>query len=155
MTKWDTATIATWRTKHPGERLDLYEANLSRANLSGANLIGADLYEANLSGADLSEANLRGANLSGANLIGADLGSNHVWQFGPIGSRRDYLVVLHGPDLDQVYTGCFRDTFAKFTVDVAKTHGDNLYGRGYQAVIACIQALKSLYPIAQTKEVRS
>jgi hypothetical protein len=81
--------IAEWRLAHPGEGLDLSEANLSLANLSGANLSlanlsGADLtrahlreaslIDANLSGADLSRAGLSLANLSGANLGGANLG---------------------------------------------------------------------------------
>jgi hypothetical protein len=92
-----------WRRAHPGEQLDLSEANLSEANLLEADLFGANLIEAdlsranladatlavadltgaelvranlswaNLSGTDLSGANLSGANLGGANLIRADL----------------------------------------------------------------------------------
>ncbi|NCR52267.1 MAG: pentapeptide repeat-containing protein [Microcystis aeruginosa L211-07] len=54
-------------------RINLREANLSRANLRGANLSGADLREANLRGANLRGANLSDADLSGAYLRGANL----------------------------------------------------------------------------------
>jgi uncharacterized protein YjbI with pentapeptide repeats len=41
-------TIQFWRDNHPGEQLDLAEANLSSLNLPGVNLSGANLYRANL-----------------------------------------------------------------------------------------------------------
>lgn len=73
--------ITKWVLKHPGEKLNLSDANLSNryllyanlrfADLSGANLICADLLGADLSGANLSDANLLGANLIGANLSDA------------------------------------------------------------------------------------
>ena len=56
-----------------GYRLNLTNANLSRADLTNANLRGADLTNANLSRADLTNANLRGADLTNANLSRADL----------------------------------------------------------------------------------
>ena len=80
--------IDEWRQDHPGERLDLYGADLSEANLFGTalyyidlsradlcrtDLSRADLVSANLSYANLLSANLSGANLSGANLSGARL----------------------------------------------------------------------------------
>ena len=75
--------IATWRKRHRGQRLDLFEADLSATDLSGANLSsakldGADLTRSNLAGAHLKWSSLaRGklveANLSTANLMGADL----------------------------------------------------------------------------------
>ena len=66
-------------------RANLYQANLSRANLRGADLYRADLSRANLSGADLSGADLRGANLyqanlSRANLRGANLSGAYLYQ---------------------------------------------------------------------------
>ena len=137
-TVWNTETVAAWREQHPGgARLDLY----------GANLYGANLYGANLAGANLAGADLAGAKLAGADLAGAKLGNHHVWQFGPIGSRKAYLVVKHSPNLDEVTTGCFRGTLAQFVAAVESTHAGNRYGQEYQAVIACIQALKQLHPI--------
>lgn len=62
-----------WRQKNPGIKINLNEADLSRANLGGADLVDADLSRANLSEADLSEAYLYEANLSEANLSGAYL----------------------------------------------------------------------------------
>ena len=125
-------------------RADLYGANLSRANLIRADLSGADLSGANLSRANLYEANLNGADLSkadlsGANLGGANLGQMHIWQFGPTGSRRAYLTVKHGPDLDEFMTGCFRGTMAEFEVAVQTTHGDNQFGRQYNGIIALVK----------------
>jgi hypothetical protein len=54
-------------------RLDLGDANLSKAQLSGANLIDANLSGANLIDANLIDANLRRANLIDANLSSAIL----------------------------------------------------------------------------------
>jgi len=72
------ASIKEWRRKHPGQILNLMEANLSEIDLSGANLmlailVDANLFEANLSGAKFKLANLSRANLSEANLSKADL----------------------------------------------------------------------------------
>ena len=117
-------------------------ANLSGANLSGADLYEANLYEADLSRANLYEAYLSEANLWGANLTGAVFSSGvRVWQFGPGGSRRDYLVVMQGPDLlDDVRTGCFHGTLAEFAAAVEETHGDNRHGRWYRGLIALVRA---------------
>mgnify|MGYP001575590050 CR=1 FL=1 len=156
-----TAAIREWREAHPSETLDLrgadllganlrdanlwgahlVDANLRDANLWGADLRGADLGGANLwgadlGGADLGGANLRGANLRGANLGGANLGGSRILQIGPIGSRKDYLVVKSGPGLDEVMTGCFTGTLAEFEAKVEKTHGDNKHARDYRAIIA-------------------
>ena len=65
--------IHEWRQAHPGERLDLFLANLSGADLSEANLFEANLGGANLSGANLAGAHLGLADLSLANLSGANL----------------------------------------------------------------------------------
>lgn len=135
---------------------DLSEADLRGASLYKASLNGANLREADLSRADLREASLYRASLNEANLNGADLSrahlsGNHVWQFGPIGSRRDYLVVKHGPNLDEVTTGCFHGTLAQFVAQVTETHGSNLYGQEYQAVIVCVQTLKQLCPIREAQ----
>ncbi len=62
-----------WRKANPGERVDLFDADLSGANLMLADLRKADLRLANLSGAQLSMADLRGADVSQADLSGADL----------------------------------------------------------------------------------
>lgn len=62
-----------WRKKHPEERPDLRDADLSGADLGHANLRGADLRGANLRGADLNGADLRGANLSEAKLLNASI----------------------------------------------------------------------------------
>ena len=60
---------ALWTNNESGgERVNLYQANLSRANLYQANLSRANLRGANLSGAYLYQANLHEANLSGADL---------------------------------------------------------------------------------------
>ncbi|PKB63967.1 MAG: hypothetical protein BZY80_04780 [SAR202 cluster bacterium Io17-Chloro-G2] len=84
--------IDEWRISHPGQILDLAQADLSlsnlfRCNLSGADLSGSDLYSADLSYADLTGANLAGAQLfstnllstelAGVNLSGADLSFTH------------------------------------------------------------------------------
>ena len=105
-----TAAIREWREAHPSETLYLR-------------------------GADLGGANLRGANLRGA-----DLGENRVFQVGPGGSRGDYTVIKSGPNLDEVWCGCFRGTLAEFEAKVEKTHGDNEHGRYYRALIALFRA---------------
>ena len=67
-----------WRSKHPGIRPELKQAEFARANLEGANFSGTDLNVANLNGANLSGTNLNrvdlnGAKLADANLLGANL----------------------------------------------------------------------------------
>ena len=139
---------------------DLHGADLRWADLRGANLHGVDLRWANLRGADLHGADLRGANLHGAdlrwaNLHGADLraadlsyaclGDTVVVQVGPIGSRRDYLVVIrHTDGMIDAKTGCFRGSLARLEKAVAETHGNHpLYYREYQAAIAYVKAVLS------------
>jgi hypothetical protein len=65
-------TIQSWRDNHPGEQLDLANANLSGLNLPGVNLSGANLYRANLENTDLSYSDLSNANLIEANLSAYD-----------------------------------------------------------------------------------
>jgi uncharacterized protein YjbI with pentapeptide repeats len=97
--------LLQWRSQHPMERLQLYEAdlsncnleymdlsesslvnaNLERANLNGAKLMRADmtgasfrlatLHSANLMMSVLADSDLRGADLQAADLSGADLDS--------------------------------------------------------------------------------
>jgi hypothetical protein len=94
-------------------------------------------------GANLSGANLYGADLSGANLSGANFSPGvHVWQFGPGGSRDDYLVVMQGPGLDDIRTGCFHGSLAEFAAAVEETHGDNRHGRWYRGIIALVRAME-------------
>jgi uncharacterized protein YjbI with pentapeptide repeats len=53
--------------------VDLSHTNLSHANLSKADLYYANLSDVNLTGANLNDANLGGANLTGANLFNTNL----------------------------------------------------------------------------------
>ena len=57
----------------PGQRVDLNEANLTKAKLAGANLRRVSLARAAIYSADLRSADLFRANLGGANLNRADL----------------------------------------------------------------------------------
>ncbi len=66
--KQGAVALATWRRAHPGERLELREADLQ-----GAHLLRAILQGAILQGADLQRAYLQGANLQHAYLTSADL----------------------------------------------------------------------------------
>lgn len=127
---------------------DLRGANLRGADLYGADLYGANLYGADLQGADLREADLQGADLQGADLQGADLqgadlGETKVVQMGPLGSRRDYLVVMRFSDgtLD-AQAGCFHGTLEALEAAVAETHAHHPpYQREYQAAIAYARAM--------------
>jgi len=84
-----------WRKKHPEERPDLRNADLSGANLYNTDLSQANLYkaylykaslweaylkEARLSGADLYKANLYNAFLVGANFSEADLRGTYLYE---------------------------------------------------------------------------
>lgn len=81
--KQGAEAIKRWRDGHPGQKLDLSNADFKGDNLHGADLSDADLSNAvleladlslaTLVQADLSMANLKGADLSGANLSGASL----------------------------------------------------------------------------------
>ena len=87
---------------------------------------------------------LRGADLRGANLRGAALGNNRILQIGPIGSRRDYLILKAGPELDEVSTGCFTGTLAEFEQAINKTHSDSRWGEEYRLAIAMFKATLAL-----------
>ena len=135
-----------WVLGKGGKRANLREADLSRAylreaDLSGAVLHGADLRGADLSGADLSRAylreadlhgaylhgsNLREADLRGAVLSGAVLGETKIIQLGPLGSRKDYLVVKRFKDgSTEAMTGCFHGSLEEFAAAVEETHKDH------------------------------
>ena len=137
---------------------DLYGANLYGANLQSAHLRSADLYGANLQRADLQSADLYGANLRsadlyGANLYGADLrGANlqigkaahkvvDLLQIGPIGSRRDWLIIWRCEDGVFVIAGCFTGTRKKFAAQVKKTHGNNEHAKAYAAALKLADAM--------------
>lgn len=121
---------------------DLQNADLSFSDLRGAIFMGADLRCARLVGADLRETDLRGATLQGADMREAEL-PYPIYQFGPLGSRGDYLVVkLFRDGTEEWGTGCFRGTRAAFIAAVEANHGENRYGRQYQAIIACVDGLR-------------
>ena len=110
---------------------DLSGANLRWADLRGADLRGAVLREAGLhgaflNGADLHGADLHGAFLSAADLRGADWGETKIIQLGPLGSRKDYLVVKRFKDgSTEAKTGCFHGSLEEFAAAVEQTHKDN------------------------------
>ena len=121
------AVIGEW----PGANIKEAMQNAVRygADLRGANLYGANLYGANLYGADLYGADLRGANLGGANLGGAYLGDRKAdgrfLQLGPIGSRRDFLLIFGIEGAGLLFrAGCFTGTREEFVAALGRTHGD-------------------------------
>jgi len=136
-------------------RATLTEANLTRADLAGANLAGADLAgaylaeadlaEANLTEANLTRANLTGANLTGANLTGAGLApglgvTGSFRQFGPVGSRGDYLNVAETNQGLRLKTGCTNwVAVEEFAAAVNQTHGNNEHGQEYRIVLKQIK----------------
>ena len=123
---------------------DLRGAYLGGAYLGGAYLRGADLGGAYLRGADLRGADLAGADLAGADLAGAYLGYALVLQLGPLGSRRDYLVVVASKTTHECRAGCWRGTVDALETRVAEVHGDNSYGQEYRAAIAHVRAWLAL-----------
>jgi hypothetical protein len=129
---------------------DLRSANLRSADLRSANLYGANLYGANLGGADLRSANLYGANLGGANLGGgADklmlVGERPFLQMGPLGSRKDILLVYLTDKGVYVRAGCFWNTLEEFRAAVIETHAGNNFQLEYQQAIAQIELHAKLW----------
>jgi hypothetical protein len=135
-------------------------ANLRSANLYGANLGGADLYGADLRGANLRSANLRSADLRSANLYGADLyganlyggadklmlvGERPFLQMGPLGSRKDILLVYLTDKGVYVRAGCFWNTLEEFRAAVIETHAGNNFQLEYQQAIAQIELHAKLW----------
>ena len=120
-------------------------ANLSGASLSGANLSGADLRSANLRSADLRSADLSGADLRSALYNGQKLKEhNPLLQIGPIGSRKDYLIVFNTETEVFCRVGCFNGTLAEFGIANQKQHGNNVFGATYATVIAMVKVLVDL-----------
>ena len=100
-----------WVLGKGGKRANLREADLSRAYLREADLHGAYLHGSNLLGADLS---------------GAVLGETKIIQLGPLGSRKDYLVVKRFKDgSTEAMTGCFHGSLEEFAAAVEETHKDH------------------------------
>ena len=84
-------------------------------------VLGEGGKRANLSGTDL-----HGADLHGADLSGAVLGETKIIQLGPLGSRKDYLVVKRFKDgSTEAMTGCFHGSLEKFAAAVEETHKDH------------------------------
>jgi uncharacterized protein YjbI with pentapeptide repeats len=84
------------------------------------------LHGAFLNGADLHGADLHGAFLSAADLRGADWGETKIIQLGPLGSRKDYLVVKRFKDgSTEAKTGCFHGSLEEFAAAVEQTHKDH------------------------------
>lgn len=130
-----------WINNEPGgECANLADANLSYANLPAANLSYADLSYANLSYANLADADMFGANLRRANMFGANLiCAKSIISIGPGGSRGDLLYAVRWEDGLRIKAGCFWGTLPEFEQAVQKTHGDNLFGLYYRAVIAFLK----------------
>lgn len=112
---------------------------------------------ATLYGANLARANLYGANLYGATLYGAKLNNERTavaaMQIAPLGSRRAELIAWVCDDQSiLIWTGCFRDSLDKFQDAVMKTHGENIFGREYQAAIQFVLTWSALVPaLAKTR----
>lgn len=99
----------------------------AKADLRSADLISANLYSADLRSADLSSANLRSDNL--------------ILQFGPIGSRKDYLIILFIKNTIEVNAGCFHGTLDEFKKKVKDTHGDSFHSIEYFAAIEAAEKI--------------
>jgi len=132
-------------------------ASLDGARLDGASLDGARLDGARLDGARLDGASLDGASLDGASLVRASLDDDRIiasaLQISPLGSRRAQLIAFLCTDQSIViHTGCFRGSLDKFQDAVRKTHGDNKFGREYQAAIQFILAWAALQSETQKAE---
>lgn len=71
--KAGSQAVADWRQTHPGERLDLTDADLRRARLEHSDLREADFSGSDLRWADLRWADLMNCNMSDTNCMRADL----------------------------------------------------------------------------------
>ena len=121
---------------------DLRGAYLGDAYLGGAYLRGADLRGADLGDAYLRGAYLRGADLRGAYLGGADiklLSGNSIFRISDIGSRMGTTYAYNTDKGIYVQCGCFFGTLDEFAAKVEQTHGDNLHGKVYKAIIEVIK----------------
>lgn len=145
------------RTRFIGS--DMYGANFRKADLTLASLYRtilcqADFREAavretlfrssDLSWADFRATDLRGTVFTGSNLYATDFGATRVIQIGPLGSRKDYLVVMRHPDgVVEARAGCFRGSLDALVQQVIETHATpSRFRREYEAAIAyCRTAL--------------
>lgn len=93
--------------------------------------------------ANLRGVDLRGTRFGGSNLAGAHLGEQQIIQVGPLGSRRDYLVVVRHNEGDvSAQTGCFRGTLAELEQAVATTHAEGtVHRQEYEAAMAYVRAM--------------
>ena len=64
---------------------------------------------------------------------------------GPLGSRNDRIAACRNKNGGiEVATGCFHGTLEEFKKRVKRTHGENRYGKEYQAAIAFIKKFFSI-----------
>jgi hypothetical protein len=87
--------------------------------------------------ADLTEAYLYGAKGQRGELL---VGSNPIITIGPMGSRRDSLIIQNYADDVWVKAGCFFGSIADFKEKVIATHGNNNHAKNYLAACDFIQA---------------
>lgn len=143
---------ADLREAEVGEAI-LIGADLRYANMAGANFYGADLsltalHEAYITGATLAGAKLDRVNISGAKIdmragaIATVGPGNAIWQFGPIGSRNDFLVAIN-TDLGLLLSiGCQHHlTVDEFLNEVDKTHGSSHHAKAYRAAVQLMVAM--------------
>ena len=143
--QFETELPAEWDASSEKVRLGVA---VKAAVKIGAYLRGADLGGAYLGGADLRGAYLGGADLRGAFLDEAktiELVNNGVFQAGPVGSRKDYILFFRASRGIYVRTGCFGAdeprALTEFEAAVQATHGDSEHGKTYRALIACVKTM--------------
>ena len=124
------------------EKATTEKADLREPNLRGANLRGANLYGANLRGADLYGADLSGADLGEHGKL---IGDRPLFQFGPIGSRSDYLLSFITDKGVVIKAGCFTGTIDGFRAAVQETHGDSDHAKEYEMAILMIEAHAAIW----------
>lgn len=112
------------------------DALFHAANCRGAKFMGADLRETQFYRADVHATNFQDSRLSGI-----VLDPTYLLQLGPLGSRRDLLVVLRQPDgLVEARTGCFYGTLDDLEAAVLRIHpADSRYRIEYLEAITTLR----------------
>ena len=116
------------------------------AIIGGCSYIGG--YTVAAGNAEISNFNTPQALLANAVIRGDAyiLNPNDVLVISSIGSRADGLTAYRSKMSEgiEVSTGCFQGTLEEFKKQVKRTHGENRYGKEYQAAIAFIKKFFSI-----------
>lgn len=116
-------------------------SRVERSTVGGSIVERSTVEGSTVEGSRVERSTVDGSRVEGSHVTK----SEDVLPLGSLGSREDTLTAIFNQDCGiRVATGCWSGTLDEFEARVREVHGDNEYGREYQAAITFIRALAPL-----------